>query len=507
MPVSLLKKIRDSISQKKVFIPLGLGIIILAFFLARGTSDASLSIVTPEQGTLKETVRATGQVASSIDFKLSFNTEGIVRSVPVSVGSVVVKDQILATLDGRSEEASVMQARGALLSAQAKMKRTNEDVLRARVLLKNAERDLETTRLTQDALVSSAFHALLNSTPEAFSSVDTNDYELPTISGTYKLGKEGSINVNGYYSNGGSSFTLSGLTTGAGMMRVNTPQPLGDSGLYIVFPTTNLIVSDWTIPIPNKKAPDYLTNLNAYNNALKNRTQAIAKAQALVDERELDLSIKKDPAYSGDEYLARADILSAEGGLALALSKYEDTIIRAPEAGTITDILVEYGEKTTPSKEALVLQDIDNVYIEALINESNITTIKVGQAVDVSLDAFSKSTILGGVVKHIDPAAVTNDGVVNYKIKIALTEKNPLIRPGMNAEVTIIAKTKENVLYIPKASITTIDGESYVYVLTNEKRKTSVKKRVTLGMSGDGNRVEILSGLSRGDRIVLGVKD
>jgi RND family efflux transporter MFP subunit len=375
------------------------------------------------------------------------------------------------------------------------------------VSLTNARHDFDATKLTEDALVSSAYHTLLNSTPEAFTT-DTDQYAtVPVISGTYKLGKEGEIKIEGYSSYGGTSFRATGLAIGSGVMSSNIPQPIGDSGLYITFPNTNATSSTWTIPIPNKKAADYLTNLNAYNNAIKTRAQTIAKAQAVVDEKLTDLSIKRDPTFSATTDLAKADVLSAQGGLELALANYEDTILRAPAEGTITKVNIKYGETFDGTKEAMVLQDLDTIYVEALINESNITSIALDQTVAITIDALGTSKVFTGKVIHIDPASLTTDGVVNYKVKVSFTEKSPLIRPGMNAEITITSHVKDAVLAIPRASVSTRDGKSYVNVIANVKRKKYEEREITTGITGDGNKIEVTSGLSKNDQITLPVKN
>ncbi len=483
--------IKKFLFRKRILVPLGLIVIITVFQIARG-DGSTFAVITPTEGTLKETVRATGQVISNTDLELSFGTDGEVKEVLVSVGDKVTKDTILAKIDGRIEKAS-------LLSAQAKLKRTGEDVVRAEVDLVTARREYEATKLLQDTLVTNAYHTLLNSTPEAYTT-ETDQYAVvPTITGTYKLGKEGVITIEGYYSYGGTSFRATGITTGEGMMSSTIPQPVGDSGLYIKFPNTNAAASTWTISIPNTKASDYLANLGAYTNALKTRIQSLAKAQASVDDATINLRLKKDPSFSADTDSANADILSAQ-------AKYDDTILRAPSDGTITEVNIKYGETARTNEKAMVLQDLDNLYIEALINESNITSVALEQSVLVTIDALGTTKTFSGKVTHIDPASLSTDGVINYKIKVSLNEKSSLIRPGMNAEITITSNTKENVLSIPGASITKRDGKSFVNVITNEKRRKSEEREIKTGTTGDGNLVEVLSGLSKIDHITLPVK-
>jgi multidrug efflux pump subunit AcrA (membrane-fusion protein) len=165
-------------------------IIFLFFFLKPAKPVVNISIDTAKYVDLKQTVLATGQVTSNTDLNLSFNSTGIVKSLKVKVGDVVKKGDVLATIDQSTALASLTQARGALLSAQAKYKKLIEggDVALAQVVL-------DQTKKTQDTIVKNAYKKLLNSTPEAFPDNGTDNYEAPIISGTYNGDKEGVINV------------------------------------------------------------------------------------------------------------------------------------------------------------------------------------------------------------------------------------------------------------------------------------------------------------------------
>ncbi len=483
-------------------------VLLVVVFALNKNNQEDLTIITPTYGDLKETVQATGVVTSKTDLNLSFNKQGVVKSIKVEVGDKVKEGQLIATLDTNSEYGSVIQARGALLAAQARLKSvvegsSNEEIKLAEVLLENAKRDYENTKNTQETLVKNAYNKMLNSTLEAVSSDSTGDTNPPTVSGVYSLGREGILNVNVYNTNGGKVFSVSGLTSGTGNVTNTTPQPLGNSGLYIVFPSnTNANVSNWIINIPNKKASDYLTNENAYQSALKTEQSAISSALALVNQRQAELDIKKAKAKTSEIELAEADVVSAQGVLQQAQAVYEDNIIKAPSNGTITAINIKYGELAEARTTAVVLQDVENLYVEALINESNINSVKLGQRVEISFDAINGEKFTG-TVSHIDPSSVASDGVVNFKIKVSIEEDNSNIRPGMNSEITIFAFEKSDVVSVPKAYITEREGKSFVNVLTDEKNKKYKETEVSLGAIGDGNMVEIVSGLNKDEKIVI----
>jgi HlyD family secretion protein len=513
MPKFTRENIGAFIMRKRIMIPLGLVVIYFVVSVVRGNTNTNVSIITPTAGDLSATVRATGQVTSKTDLTLSFTKSGTVRSVKVAVGDKARAGDILASIGGAAENASVTSARGALAASQAKLKRTqegatNEEINLAKVALANAQSDYENAKVSQQSLVDTAHSLLLNSTPEAVPEGASNEYTAPTVSGSFSLGTEGTIRITTYYS-GTPTFNASGLVSATGIVSSTAAQPIGNSGLYIKFPsTTSSNITTWVIELPNKKASTYTANYNAYMQAQKTQTQVVSSAKSLVDVRTAELAVKQAAARTSDIALAEADVLSAQGGLEQALARYEDTIIRAPSNGTITRVDVKYGEPTDPQKVAIVLQDVDNLYVEADINESNITKVVLGQHVAITLDAFnSNASIVNptGTIMHIDPSSVTKDGVVNFKIKVSIDQKIPEIRPGMNAEILINEWTHANVLAIPKAAITTLDSSSpFVYIITNEKRKSYTKRPITLsGFVGDGNLAEVVSGLSSTEKVAL----
>lgn len=481
----------------KRFWALGILVVIIAFVSLSGGKKDTVTVSSVQRTDLKETILATGQVTSQVDLGLSFSASDIVRSVSVDVGNKVYKGQILAQLDNQSEYA-------ALKSAQAKYKKveegsSNEEVAVAAAQLASAESDLLNKTRVQDTLVANAYRDLLNTdtTPilESGSSSVT-----PIITGTYTGTAEGSYTIQLFPTSSNGYFTFSGLETGTGGISTTTPSALGTKGLFIKFPTNyaSAASTTWTILLPNTKSANYLTDLNAYEEAKQNRDSVLSAARATVSEKEAELALKKATARPADLEAAEADVLSASVA-------YENTILRAPANGTITRVDIKIGERAEAQKVVMNLEDVGDLYVEAKINEANIAHVALGQKVTMTLDAFGPTAAFPGTVMHIDPSATTDDGVVNYKIKASIDEgdKEGSVRPGMNANMTILVSETPNVIAVPQAAIEKTDGKSFVNVITNEKRKKYAAREVTTGASGDGNLVEITSGLTEGEKIAI----
>jgi HlyD family secretion protein len=486
--------------RKRIWIPLLFVLVIGLFILLKPNNNTKNTVTdTAKYTDLKETVLATGQVVSSTDLNLSFNSGGTIRTIKVKVGDMVREGQVLATLDQAGALATLTSARGALAAANARYKRIQEGATNEQIALSQVA--LDQTRLTQKTLINNAYENLLNSTPEAVPEDGISEYTAPTISGTYNLGKEGKISITSYYSSGGKSFDATGLTEGVGLIDSVIPQPIGNSGLYIKFPTdySEIGVTDWIIEIPNKQAADYLTNYNAYQAVL-------SQAKSAIDQSTAQLALTKAIARQSDVDLATADIISAEGQVQLAEVAYNNTIITAPLDGTITNVDIKPGELASALNPVITLQDISNIYLEANINEANIASLGLGMPVDITYDAFGSDTHFKGNITKINPASTVISGVVNYKVT-ASVEQTENLRPGMTANMTILVKEKNHILAVPsRAILTDTSGNKTIRIITNPKTKKFKEVKITTGLEGDGGMVEVTSGLNENDEFVILIK-
>lgn len=286
------------------------------------------------------------------EVNLAFPKGGRVNTVNVKVGDAVKKGDVLASLDAIDAQGMVNQARGALAVAQANYDKTlsgatgaDIDVLKA--ALDRAQSNYDKTKETQEVIVKNAYFNLLNSTIQAYPSDGTSDETAPVISGTYNLGKEGAIDLEFFHSTGGSgvAFRATGLTTGTGQVNLINEQPIGDSGLYVKFKDSMQIQRpNWTISIPNKKAPNYLANYNAYQSALRVRDQMVADASAALEQAKTVLAAKQAAARPEDVSIAKAGVEAATGALRVAEGAYNNNFIFAPEDGVITVANIKAGE-------------------------------------------------------------------------------------------------------------------------------------------------------------------
>ncbi|HSQ30699.1 MAG TPA: efflux RND transporter periplasmic adaptor subunit [Gemmatimonadaceae bacterium] len=157
---------------------------------------------------------------------------------------------------------------------------------------------------------------------------------------------------------------------------------------------------------------------------------------------------------------ARADMISKRASLDLARQKLEDATVRAPISGTIVSRPITQGQIITSATSAnggtalMTVADLGRVRMRVTIDEVEMGNIRVGQRASVSVDAFRDRTF-EGVIEKIEPQAVVTQGVTFFPVMVSIDNKEGLLMPGMNGEVTIHAADLTNVVQIPIDAIRT----------------------------------------------------
>lgn len=155
----------------------------------------------------------------------------------------------------------------------------------------------------------------------------------------------------------------------------------------------------------------------------------------------------------------------------------------------------------------ITLADLGAIVIPATVSESDIGSVKVGQAASVTFSALRGSgdtanangTTVAGKVTHVDLSSTVSNNVVSYAVQVRLNSVPAGVRLGQSANITITTGTAENVLRLTSGAITTRGGQKTVQV-KNGTTVTTVS--VTTGLTGNGT-TEIRTGLSEGQTVVI----
>lgn len=209
---------------------------------------------------------------------------------------------------------------------------------------------------------------------------------------------------------------------------------------------------------------------------------------------------------------AQANLGSAEEGLAAAQARKREaakvvqeaeiglgyTTITAQEDGEVARRLAEPGDLAFPGKELLTLQTGASLRLEAMVRESLISHVRLGDTMRVVVSALDGDEPISGVVDEIEPLA---DPVTRSFLVKARLPEIPGLYPGMFGRLLVPLGDRETVL-IPEAAVIRVGQLETVMVRSGESWAPIYVR------TGDvhGDSIEVLSGLSGGEKLGIGIR-
>ncbi len=184
-------------------------------------------------------------------------------------------------------------------------------------------------------------------------------------------------------------------------------------------------------------------------------------------------------------------------------AKIMETVLVSPMDGMITAVGGTVGEIAKPETVVISIMSVDAPHIEVNVPETAIAKLSIGQKARITLDAFDDGVEWIGRVTEIDPAEITKGGAVYYRTTVLFEKEDSRIRPGMTANVWIETDVVENAISIPASAVQKKDGKKIVRVLQDGR---AMEKEVSVGAKNDSGMIEIISGISEGEQVILGDK-
>ncbi|MCD4680762.1 MAG: efflux RND transporter periplasmic adaptor subunit [Bacteroidales bacterium] len=225
----------------------------------------------------------------------------------------------------------------------------------------------------------------------------------------------------------------------------------------------------------------------AYEQALKNYKLRNEKSKAIIKE------VKASLQQAQRKYQQMVDV-------------YGKFTVKAPQSGMVIYKRNWDGKKqgagaTLSSWDNVVatLPDLSKMISKTYVNEIDISKVKIGQDVEIGIDAFPDKVYSGEVIEVANIGQqMRNTNTKVFEVKIVVNEFDTILRPAMTTKNTIITAVFDSVLYLPIESIHFEDTISYVYK-TNGKL---VKQEVEVGRSNE-DKIIIKEGVEIGDEVYL----
>ena len=172
--------------------------------------------------------------------------------------------------------------------------------------------------------------------------------------------------------------------------------------------------------------------------------------------------------------------------------------LKAPASGLITDSQTHLGAPVEPDATLMEILDLSTVWITAKIPQNDASILNEGLTAKIRVPAIGNKELTAKFLR-LGVGADAQKGTIDAVF--ALPNPNNELRPGMRAELTLIASQREAVLSIPREALQGDRSNRFVFIKDYEIANSFVRVPV---LTGDQNheRVEITSGLYPGDEVV-----
>jgi HlyD family secretion protein len=154
-----------------------------------------------------------------------------------------------------------------------------------------------------------------------------------------------------------------------------------------------------------------------------------------------------------------ASMIRSRSAVDIAAQRLEEARVVAAVGGTVIEKPVSLGQVIASATNSasggtilLKMADLTRVRVRALFNETDIGAVVPGQPATVTVDAFPDRPF-GGTVEKIEPSAVIQSSVTMFPVLVTLDNREGLLKPGMNGEVTVLVERREDVMAVPNDAV------------------------------------------------------
>ncbi|MGQ0717816.1 MAG: efflux RND transporter periplasmic adaptor subunit [Pseudonocardiales bacterium] len=520
-----------------------------------------------ERGAVVTKVSASGSLAAITEKNLGFPRGGQLEEVLVRVGDRVSAGQVLARTDDFQLRQTLDQLQAQLNSQQALFgKLVNattiegaKDTLDQAQQILRATEQLVDTQLSADASAVDQAHRqldfdgfLLNKAQEQLradqiSCASTGGIPYtppPPGTGVAGTGGNGSATPDGPDSSVGVGPAQAGVENPvqAGPVSAGVPGAPGGGpgGGGSGNPACNRIPQDQQAVVNARR--QVLSDKNILDAAQQKLNVDRASGQVSIENaRQSVVTARNNLEAVGssrpfDIEQQVALVASAQAQVAAAQRDVDDTVLRAPVAGTVSVINGVVGEYVQPSANTsplapgtaapipgvevnsslslggtttgpqrpggtqfLVLSEINTFQVVVPFEETDAAKVAPNQKVEVSFDAVPDLTRAGTVVA-VAPAGSSISSVINYYVTVILNETDPRLKDGQTAQARVLTNQVEDVLTVPNSAVRKRGDQSSVTVVDADGVEQQV--RFQAGLVGD-DRTQVISGLKEGQQVVL----
>lgn len=428
--------------------------------------DITELTVSVEEKNVTLLLNASGKVVPVQSVNISPKNPGTVTQLYVEQGDKVTQNQILARMDSADIQARILQARANLAQQKAKLDQQKagsrpQEISQAKARLSQAQAQLDAASSGNRPQEIAQAQAQVNAIK---AKVDLSNQRVRRYRSLYSQGAIQKDQLD--------QFVSEDNTAQANLLEAQKRLALLKSG---------------------------------------SRSEEIARLKAAVEEARAQLNLLESGSRPEEIAQAAAAVSAAQAQLKTEQVNLDNTIVRAPFSGIITQKFANIGAFVTPTTSASTSASATSSSIVALarglevlanVPEADIGKIKVGQEVEIIADAYPDQKFKGNI-RLIAPEAVNEQGVTLFQVRVAITTGRDTLRSGLNVNLTFLGD-EVNALWVPTVAIVTEKGQTGV--LIPDKNNKAKFTEVTIG-SQVGSETQVLEGLEKGKLIFTNPPD
>ena len=248
-----------------------------------------------------------------------------------------------------------------------------------------------------------------------------------------------------------------------------------------------------------EKLSDYENAVMSYQRQVKENIAEKAQEAARYSSAERKFNLERVKLADVNEQIELATIIAQRPGLVVYGAADQNSM----RFRSNSQEAIQEGATVRERQSILTIPDMREMAVKVNIHESAVQRVAVGQLVKVSVDAFPDEQLTGVVIKVAVVAdsanSFMNPDLKVYPTTIKIDGTHDWLRPGMSAEIDILVRSLEDVVYVPIQAVTYFDDERVVYV---SNRGRTERREIEVGTFSD-SYIEILSGLEAGEEVLL----
>jgi len=192
-------------------------------------------------------------------------------------------------------------------------------------------------------------------------------------------------------------------------------------------------------------------------------------------------------------------VTDASSELTSAKLAVTNQVVTSPISGLVTAVVSANGSTGQSGKSSLTVTDMSTMKVKVSVDELDISSVAVGQKATIKFDALADKTFIG-IVESAAQTGTTTDNTTTYDVIVSIS--NPTgIRLGMNANVTIAVKSKDNAIVIPEEALVESNNKKYVRVQSTTSSDSQQSNNEASSADSNSKLVEITTGIETEDYI------